>query len=65
VVLGTDSPAEPARQGIEKFGSWGDANNIVAVYQGLIDAWEAGGRPAAPVYLQQQRDATLSRLKLA
>ena len=65
VVLGTGSPVEPARQGIEKFRSMGDADQDVAFYQELIEAWEAGGQPAALAYLQEHRDATLSRLKLA
>jgi len=65
VVLETGSPVEPARQAIEKFRSWGDADDEVVFYQDLIDAWEAGGQPGALAYLQQQRDATVSRLKLA
>jgi len=64
VVLETGSPVEPARQGLEKFESLGAGENLFAFYRGLIDAWEAGSQPAALAYLQKQREATLSRLKL-
>ena len=43
----------------------GDADQDVAFYQEVIETWEAGWQPAALSYLQEQRDATLSRLKLA
>ncbi|MCA1394635.1 hypothetical protein I6F20_37355 [Bradyrhizobium sp. IC3123] len=55
---------EPALQAVEKFGSDG-ADDLVTFYQSLVSAWESGGRPAALIFLAEQRDATLSRLKMA
>jgi hypothetical protein len=64
VVLESGSPVEPARQAIDKLRSL-DADDEVAFYEGLVEAWESGGRSAALSYLGEQRDATLTRLKLA
>jgi hypothetical protein len=63
VALETGSPLEPARQAIDKLRSMA-ADDEVAFYEGLVDAWELGGRSAALSYLQRQRDATLARLGL-
>lgn len=64
VVLGTGSPVEPARQAVETFAAMEGAEDAVACYTGLVEAWESGGPAAALHQLERQRDATLASLAL-
>ena len=63
VVNGAGSPVEPAREAIALCTAL-LYHDGVAWYEALIAAWEAGSRAAAFTYLEEQRRATLSKLKI-
>lgn len=63
VVLGTGSPEALALDAIE-FGRERQIKGMPEFYQSLLDAWRAGGRPAALSFLEADRDRKLAGQKL-
>lgn len=64
IVEDGESPEEPARQAAEAFGKHDGTPDEAAWYRSLLGVWEAGGRPSALTYLEDQRTAALASLKL-